>query len=119
MLQLFQNLLGNALKFYSERPLSINIQAQQEPSATQISISDNGIGMKMTYAKEIIDIFRRLHTRQEYEGTGIGLAICHRVIENHDGVIWVESQVDVGTTFTFRLPQTMQPEPSSIIAEPA
>jgi len=112
IMQLFQNLIGNALKFRSERPLEIRIGARLEPGRWVISIRDNGIGIEPQYFERIFQIFQRLHTRKHYPGTGIGLAICKKIIERHDGAIWVESTPGQGSTFHFALPATApQPTP--------
>jgi light-regulated signal transduction histidine kinase (bacteriophytochrome) len=105
--QLFQNLLSNAIKFRSpDRPLHIDISAQRQPFGQWLfAIKDNGIGLEMEYADRIFVIFQRLHTRTKYEGTGIGLALCRKIVERHGGKIWVKSEPDVGTTFNFTLPE--------------
>ena len=108
--QLLQNLIGNAIKFRGERPVEISIDAVREPVAPaerprwRFSVRDNGIGIAPEYLDRIFKIFQRLHTRQEYSGTGIGLAICKRIVERHGGKIWVESTPNEGTTFYFTLP---------------
>jgi signal transduction histidine kinase len=103
--QLFQNLITNALKYRQESPL-ITISAQVVGAAWQFSVADNGIGLEMGYSKKIFLIFQRLHGRQQYPGTGIGLAICKRIVEKLGGEIWVESSLNNGATFFFTLPQT-------------
>ena len=101
---LFQNLLSNAIKFrHAERPLVIHISAQEQQNAWQITVSDNGIGMEDQHLKKIFDIFHRLHSRSEYAGTGIGLAVCKKAVELHRGRIWAESEVGVGTRFCFTI----------------
>jgi light-regulated signal transduction histidine kinase (bacteriophytochrome) len=102
--QLFQNLIGNGLKFRSNRPPQVTVEARQEPGRWIISVSDNGIGIEMRYADRIFELFQRLHQRDEYEGTGIGLALCKRIVERHGGDIWFESVPGEGTTFYFTLP---------------
>lgn len=104
MIELLQNLIGNAIKYHSEKTLHIHISAQKEDKQWLFSIKDNGIGIDSQYADQIFMIFRRLHTNEEYKGTGIGLAITKRIVERHGGKIWVESEPGKGTTFYFTLP---------------
>jgi light-regulated signal transduction histidine kinase (bacteriophytochrome) len=106
MMQLFQNLIGNAIKFRSDRPVEIHICARQEPERWVFSVRDNGIGIESQYFERIFQIFQRLHTRKHYPGTGIGLAICKKIVERHGGAIWVGSQPGIETTFFFSLPKT-------------
>ncbi len=102
--QLFQNLIGNALKFCEERPPRVRLSAQQENQYWRFAVQDNGIGIDRQQAARIFQVFQRLHTRREYEGTGMGLAICKRIVEQHGGRIWVESAPGQGATFFFTLP---------------
>jgi light-regulated signal transduction histidine kinase (bacteriophytochrome) len=102
--QLFQNLIGNALKFHGEQPPNIHIGAQSQDGRWVFWVRDNGIGIEPQYYEKIFHIFQRLHTRKDYPGTGIGLAICKRIVERHGGTIWVESQPGQGSTFYFSLP---------------
>ncbi len=102
--QLYQNLIANALKFRSDKPPAVQIGARKEPDGWRFWVRDNGIGIEPQYAERIFLIFQRLHTRQKYPGTGIGLAICKRIVERHGGKIWVESQPGQGSTFYFTLP---------------
>lgn len=110
-LQLLQNLIGNGIKYHREGvPPKIKIQCRPLHNGWEISISDNGIGMKEEYLKRIFEPFTRLHTRQQFEGSGIGLAICKKIIDQYKGKIWVHSVVDEGTTFYLQLPK-MSPKP--------
>jgi PAS domain S-box-containing protein len=117
--QLFQNLIGNAIKFRSDKPPAVHVAAQMgnaEYSALRtphsafttphwiFSVRDNGIGIDPQDHDRIFGVFQRLHTQQEYAGTGIGLAVCQRIVERHGGRIWVESQIGQGATFYFTLP---------------
>ncbi len=115
--QLFQNLLGNAIKFRSAQPLRIQVSATLTPGPTAsgsgegageewvFAVRDNGLGFEPQYAERIFVMFQRLHTRSEYPGTGMGLAICKKIVERHGGRIWVESQPQQGSTFYFTLPK--------------
>jgi PAS domain S-box-containing protein len=103
--QVLQNLIGNAIKFRGERPLHIHIGAKKIEQAWQFEVSDNGIGIESKYYERIFLVFQRLHTRREYPGTGIGLALCKKIIERHGGQIWVESQPGLGSTFYFTIPE--------------
>ena len=104
MTQLFLNLIGNGIKFQGSAPPRIRIAAQLQPEEWLISVQDNGIGLKPQYAERIFQIFQRLHSRSEYPGTGIGLAICRKIVEAHGGQIWVTSEPGQGSTFYFTLP---------------
>lgn len=103
--QVFQNLLGNALKFRrKEESPKIHVNAYKKNGDWTFSIQDNGIGIDQEYSERIFVIFKRLHTREDYPGTGIGLAICKKIIEQHGGKIWVESKPNEGSTFYFTVP---------------
>ena len=107
MVRVFQNLISNAIKYKKPQfPPRIHISAKKDTQKNEyiFSVEDNGIGMDPQYTSKIFDIFRRLHTIDEYEGTGIGLAIFKRIIERHGGRIWVESKLGEGSTFYFTLP---------------
>jgi PAS domain S-box-containing protein len=102
--QVFQNLLSNALKFHGARPPKVEISFQQRDSEVEFVVRDNGIGIEPQYAERIFLLFQRLHTKQDYPGTGIGLAICKKIIERHGGRIWVESVSGQGSAFHFTIP---------------
>jgi light-regulated signal transduction histidine kinase (bacteriophytochrome) len=103
MRQLLQNLLSNAIKFRGEAPLQIHIGAQRDANTWVFSVSDNGPGIEPQYFERIFIIFQRLVTRDEYPGTGIGLAVCKKIVERHGGRIWLESEIGKGTTFYFTI----------------
>ena len=103
LVRVFQNLLDNAMKFRGEESPRINVSSKTFEDKVQISISDNGIGIDKIYRERVFTIFQRLHTKADYPGTGIGLAICKRTIERHGGKIWFESEPGKGTTFCFTL----------------
>jgi light-regulated signal transduction histidine kinase (bacteriophytochrome) len=105
--RVFQNLIGNAIKFKKpDEPPRIHISARKDEERGEylFSVSDNGIGMESQYMERIFVIFQRLHTRDVYKGTGIGLSIVKRIVERHGGRIWVESALGVGSTFYFTIP---------------
>ena len=111
--QLFQNLLSNAIKFRQDgRPGRIHVGATRQDNQWVISVRDNGIGIAREHFDRIFEIFQRLHIRDKYSGTGIGLAICKRIVDRHGGRIWVESKPGEGSDFRFMLPR-MDVEPAS------
>ena len=123
--RVFQNLIGNALKFCGDRPPRVHIGARPVNGSWEIFVRDQGIGIDPKHFDRIFRMFERLHSRQEYPGTGIGLAICKKIIERHGGRIWVESEPGSGATFFFTLPAAPAeeadsgPSPASPPATPA
>ena len=103
--QLLHNLLSNAIKFVGDRDPRIHISAVEDDAEWTVSVRDNGIGMEADSVDRIFVMFQRLHTHEEYPGTGIGLAICKRIVDRHGGRIWVDSQPHRGSTFVFTLPK--------------
>jgi PAS domain S-box-containing protein len=104
MVELLQNLIGNALKFHGDRAPRIHISARRAGSAWEFAVADNGIGIAPQYRERIFEIFRRLHGREKYPGTGIGLALCRKIVVHHGGRISVDSQEGKGATFHFSFP---------------
>jgi light-regulated signal transduction histidine kinase (bacteriophytochrome) len=109
LVQLFQNLLGNGIKFHGDTPPRVHVAAERVEGRWQFSVHDNGIGIESEYAETVFEIFQRLHTSDAYPGTGIGLAVCKRIVDRHEGRIWFESVVGQGTTFFFTLPALEAP----------
>ena len=101
--QLFRNLVGNAVKFRGSEAPRIQLTATRQQQHWLFAVSDNGIGIAPEYFDRIFVVFRRLHAAAEYPGTGIGLSICKRIVENHSGKIWLQSEPGKGTTFFFTL----------------
>ena len=104
MIQLFQNLIGNAIKYHGEETPKIHISSENRDDEYIFSITDNGIGIDQKNLDRIFTMFQRLHTREEYDGTGIGLTISQKILQKHRGKIWAESEHGKGTTFYFTLP---------------
>jgi PAS domain S-box-containing protein len=102
--QLFQNLIGNAIKFHGDEPPQIHISVTKIDAGHHFSVKDNGIGIDPQYRERIFDIFQRLHGKDKYAGTGIGLAVCRKIVERHGGKIWVESEPGKGSVFHFIIP---------------
>jgi signal transduction histidine kinase len=102
--QVFQNLIANAIKFHGAEPPVIQIDAEKKDHEWVLTVSDNGIGIPAESWKDIFVIFRRLHTRAEYAGNGLGLAICKKIIERYGGKLWIEAQAEPGSRFKFTLP---------------
>ena len=106
MVQLLQNLVGNAVKYHGQRAPEVRISSAERGNSWVFSVQDNGIGIAPEHQDRVFDMFQRLHTREEYEGTGIGLAISKKIVERHGGQIWVESEPGKGSTFCFTVPAT-------------
>ncbi len=106
MLQVFENLITNAIKFRGNEPPKIDIFAQNNGEEWIFAVKDNGIGISTKHQEQIFEVFKRLHTKEEYPGTGIGLSIAQKIIERHNGRIWVESELGKGSTFYFTIPTT-------------
>jgi light-regulated signal transduction histidine kinase (bacteriophytochrome) len=102
--QVFQNLITNGIKFHGEEAPRIHISAEKKASEWVFSVQDNGIGIDPQYSERIFEVFKRLHNMEEYPGTGIGLAVCKKIVERHGCRIWVESELGKGSTFYFTLP---------------
>ena len=120
--QLLQNLIGNAIKFRGDNPPRIHVDAEPRSDHWLLSVRDNGIGIDPRFSDRIFQVFQRLHGIGQYPGTGIGLAVCKKIVERHQGAIWVESQENAGATFYFTIPFRLeplpQPEPAMELASP-
>jgi PAS domain S-box-containing protein len=112
MTQLFQNLIGNALKFHGKEAPKVEISAVRKDNNWIVSVRDNGIGIDPKYKDRIFELFQRLHTREDYPGTGIGLTIAKKIVQRHGGKIWVDSEPGKGTTFCFTIPAMADKDPS-------
>ncbi|MGZ4664489.1 MAG: PAS domain-containing sensor histidine kinase, partial [Frankiaceae bacterium] len=108
--QLFTNLIGNAVKFHGSEPVRVHVSAERGDAMWRFAVVDNGIGVDPAQAERVFEVFKRLHARGRYPGTGIGLAICKKVVEHHGGRIWVESTPGAGATFRFTLPAAVVEE---------
>jgi signal transduction histidine kinase len=118
--QLFQNVIGNAIKFQraGNTPV-VRISAEREGGEWHVKVADNGIGISKDQLENVFAVFRRLHSAEEYEGTGIGLAICRKIVQHHSGEIWAESEPGGGTTFHIRLPAEAQESPLARASAPS
>lgn len=119
--QLFQNLIDNALKFRGQAPPAIRVYSRPEGAKCRISVADNGIGIDPRYFERIFDVFQRLHTRQEHPGTGIGLAVCKKIVERHGGRIWVASESGCRTEFHVEMtpaPRPLERHPPAAASPP-
>jgi light-regulated signal transduction histidine kinase (bacteriophytochrome) len=109
MIRVFQNLIGNAIKYKKKtEPPKIHISCTKNKDLYEFAVSDNGIGIDKQFHEKIFIIFQRLHTKEEYSGTGIGLAVCKRIVERHGGKIWFDTNEYGGTTFYFTLKSVQQ-----------
>ena len=114
MMQVFQNLVANAIKFQGSNPPKIHISAHKDEKEWKFAVTDNGIGIDPEYQKQIFEVFKRLHTREEYPGSGIGLSVSQKIIRRHGGNIWVESELGKGSTFYFTIPHSINDHPNFI-----
>jgi PAS domain S-box-containing protein len=112
--QLFQNLIGNAIKFRDSAAPRVHVDVQRDGDEWQFRVSDNGIGIEPDYAERVFVIFQRLHSRRDYPGTGVGLAICKKIVERHGGRIWVDPSVAQGTAVCFRMPAALGEAPPAL-----
>lgn len=116
LVQLLQNLLGNAIKFRGEQAPRVHVGCAATGSAYELSVADNGIGIEPQYAERIFVIFQRLHAKAAYDGTGIGLSLSKKIVEHHGGTIWLDTSTTSGTTFRLRLPVPNAPENHQTLA---
>jgi light-regulated signal transduction histidine kinase (bacteriophytochrome) len=116
VVQLLQNLIGNAIKYRSAEAPRIHISAECREGVVLFSVQDNGIGIEPEFSQQIFGIFKRLHG-QNYPGTGIGLAICQRIVERYNGRIWVDSKVGEGSKFCFTLPSSTGEQQANQVPE--
>uniref|UniRef100_A0A7D5KB63 histidine kinase n=1 Tax=Natrinema halophilum TaxID=1699371 RepID=A0A7D5KB63_9EURY len=108
--QVFQNLVANAIEYSGDEPPRVAVSAERNGSMWRISVHDEGIGIDSDETDRVFEVFQRLHSHDEFEGTGIGLALCRRIVERHGGGIWVDSKPGEGSTFSFTLPKTSHHE---------
>jgi chemotaxis family two-component system sensor kinase Cph1 len=106
--QLFQNLIGNAIKFRREDTPEIHVKVEDNDDEWIFQVIDNGIGIDSKHKDLIFKIFQRLHEKEKYPGTGIGLSVCQKIVERHRGEIWVESELDTGSKFCFTIPKMIE-----------
>jgi len=104
LMQLFQNLIGNAIKFHGRQPPRVHVACRRTERDWVFEIRDNGIGIPAKYAEQVFGLFRRLHDSESYPGTGVGLAVCKRIVERHGGRIWFDSEPGKGARFCFSIP---------------
>jgi light-regulated signal transduction histidine kinase (bacteriophytochrome) len=105
LMRLFQNLIGNAIKYRGNKTPEVKITGADLGQYYQVSVHDNGIGIAPEFHQDIFKVFKRLHTAKEYSGSGIGLAVCKKIVESHGGKIWVDSEKDKGSIFHLLLPR--------------
>lgn len=117
MVQLFENLIGNGIKYNTNKRPIIHIQCEILDEEALFAVSDNGIGVAEEFSNQIFEIFKRLHSKDAYDGTGIGLAICKRIVNRHGGRIWLESNQDQGSTFFFTLPAATISDASRVVKD--
>ena len=103
--QVFQHLIANAIRFHGDGPVEVTISAAPRENDWLFSLADNGIGIDPSYRQQVFGLFKRLHPASDYPGSGVGLAVCKRIVELLNGAIWVESAVGEGATFFFTLPR--------------